>query len=116
MTSNIWDTAFDCLESGERRAILLTLYNRISERGIYEEDDSAAVTDGGRFALDLTDLDTELDQVRMHHVHLPKMAAAGYIEHSPDGTSVSPGAAFNEIEPLLKVLSENSEELPGIAG
>lgn len=118
VTTDNWEAAFDCLQAEERRAVLLTLHERTSRPfllagGTDESGDAERTVDG---ALELEDVDADLDPVRMHHVHIPKLAEAGYIECSEDGERVTPGDAFDQIQPLLDVLDENQEMLPGIAG
>lgn len=118
VTTKNWEDAFDCLQAVERRAVLLTLHERTSRAfllaGGSEEPDGSR--DAGEAELKLNDVDAELDPVRMHHVHLPKLEAAGYVEYSEDGERVSPGDSFADIQPLLDVIAENEESLPGISG
>jgi len=48
----------------------------------------------------------------MQHVHLPKLADHGFIDWDQDAQRVTKGPQFDEIEPLLTVLSENQDVLP----
>jgi hypothetical protein len=48
----------------------------------------------------------------MQHVHLPKLADHGFIDWDQDTQRVTKGPQFDEIEPLLTVLSENQDVLP----
>ena len=118
VTTNNWEEAFDCLQAVERRAVLLTLHERPSRpflvAGGSEEPNGAG--DVSETELSLNDVDVELDPVRMHHVHLPKLEAAGYVEYSEDGERVSPGDSFADIQPLLDAIAENEKSLPGITG
>ncbi|MFB6150614.1 MAG: hypothetical protein ABEJ40_02295 [Haloarculaceae archaeon] len=50
--------------------------------------------------------------VRLRHVHLPKLAAAGLVEWDRDAGAVSRGPRFGEAEPLLELLAGNAAELP----
>ena len=118
MTTTNWEDAFDCLRAPERRAVLLTLHERSDRRyllagGTEETGTSGRATEE---ELSLADVDAKLDAARMYHVHLPKMAEPGYVEYSDDGERVAPGDSFEEIRPLLDVLDENEDALPGIAG
>ncbi|WP_089669548.1 DUF7344 domain-containing protein [Halobacterium jilantaiense] len=45
--------------------------------------------------------------VRLHHVHLPKLAAMGYVEWDPDSGTVRRGPAFEDLLPLLTVIHEH---------
>lgn len=46
----------------------------------------------------------------MVHNHIPKLEACDYIDQ--DGDVVKAGEDFEEIEPVLELLEENSDELP----
>lgn len=119
MAGDNWEDAFDCLRARERRVVLLALRQQTSRplllAGEGAQSGQAAQSDATD-ELRLDDVDAELDGLRMHHVHLPKLADAGYIEYSEGGARVSRGDSFEDIEPLLDVLSENEGSLPGIAG
>jgi hypothetical protein len=118
VTTNNWEDAFDCLQARERRAVLLTLHERTSRPYLLAggTDETGTPEGDDEDVLMLDDVDVDLDPIRMHHVHLPKLTEAGYVESSDDGERVTPGDAFEEIQPLLDVLEENQEALPGIAG
>ncbi|NIC00136.1 GAF domain-containing protein [Halobacterium sp. R2-5] len=51
------------------------------------------------------------DQVgpQLYHSHLPKLEATGYVDWDRDAGTVAPGPQFDEIEPFLHVLAENTE-------
>jgi DNA-binding transcriptional ArsR family regulator len=57
--------------------------------------------------------DPESLWTELYHVHLPKLEQAGYVESDPDRRRVRPGPNFDEIEPLLDLLVEHWDELPG---
>jgi len=50
--------------------------------------------------------------VSMRHVHLPKLAEAGFIEWDEASHEVAKGENFEEIRPLLELLDDHSDELP----
>jgi hypothetical protein len=50
--------------------------------------------------------------VEMHHVHLPKLEAYGFISWDRDTNEVSKGPNFEEIRPLLELLGAHEDELP----
>lgn len=112
MAADDWTDAFDCLRAPARRALLLSLHERDS-RPFVVGDGMGNSTDDA--ALSVESLDGEFDPVRLHHVHLPKLADAGYVERDGDDRIV-PGDSFEEIRPLLETLARNAESLPGIAG
>lgn len=111
MAADDWTDAFDCLRAPARRALLLSLHERGS-RPLVVGDEMRSAT--GDAALSIESLDAEFDPVRLHHVHLPKLADAGYVERDDD--RIVPGDSFEEIRPLLETLIRNAESLPGIAG
>lgn len=41
----------------------------------------------------------------LHHIHLPKLEGAGYIDRDPRATTISRGPDIDDIEPLLRALS-----------
>lgn len=48
----------------------------------------------------------------VRHVHLPKLAEAGYIEWDRDTGEIGRGPRFDEVEPLLDLIENHSDELP----
>lgn len=50
--------------------------------------------------------------VELEHHHLPKLQSNGMIEWDRETQTVSRGPAFEEIEPLLHLLKNNSHKLP----
>lgn len=111
MTAHNWENAFDCLRAPDRRAVLFALHERVGHPVLLGDGSGE---NGEAPAMSLDDVDADLDAVRMHHVHLPKLADAGYIERTDDDR-VAPGDSFDEIQPLLETLVENKDALPGIA-
>ncbi|WP_123538017.1 DUF7344 domain-containing protein [Halosimplex salinum] len=51
-------------------------------------------------------------EVRLYHVHLPKLVAAGVVEWEREANLVRRGPEFEAVEPLLELLSENAAKLP----
>lgn len=52
------------------------------------------------------------DRIQLHHVHLPKLADAGYIRWDQEDHIVQQGPQFDAIEPLLTLLCDHADELP----
>jgi hypothetical protein len=48
--------------------------------------------------------------IRLRHVHLPKLAEAGYVEWDPDTDRIRQGPSDPEGEPVLEVLGRGIEE------
>jgi hypothetical protein len=105
MSEEVAATSFEaCLEAlghVERRRLLLSLLNGTS-------DEDRAVT------LDQLDSDAEDETLKlsMHHVHLPKLEASGFIDADRQQHFVTRGPRFNEIQPLLELLDNNRGQLP----
>ena len=51
--------------------------------------------------------------VTAHHVHVPKLADAEFIEWDRESGVIRRGPRFHDIEPVLTVLDENDGKLPG---
>lgn len=49
----------------------------------------------------------------LHHVHLPKLDAFGYLAWDPDRRRVGTGPLFHAVEPAVRLLAEQQHELPG---
>lgn len=94
------DRMFDTLANPYRRRIL----GLVSERNPRSQDEFS-VDDLGKD-------DDETLATELHHVHLPKLVNAGYIEWDEDTGTVRRGPNFDEIEPLLRLLDEHRDELP----
>jgi hypothetical protein len=60
----------------------------------------------------IADADMQTLQMRMHHVHLPKLDEMGYIDWDPEADTVAKGPNFEEIRPLLTLMREHEDELP----
>lgn len=58
--------------------------------------------------------DATLTEMRtaLYHVHLPKLAEAGYIEWNKDTHTIRRGPNFDEIAPLLRLMAEHEDKLP----
>jgi hypothetical protein len=59
------------------------------------------------------DADAHEDAVRLYHVDLPKLAAAGAVVWDRDTGVVSRGPRFDAYEPAVRLLATNEGELPG---
>jgi hypothetical protein len=49
---------------------------------------------------------------QFYHVHLPKLDATGFIDWERDSGLITRGSRFEEIEPLLRLMSSHRDELP----
>lgn len=100
--SNSLSRMFDALKHPYRRRVLL-LVSEDNPRG----EDEFAVAD-----LATEDDDLELLTTELYHAHLPKLAESGYIEWEGDTQTIRQGPNFDEIAPLLRLMSDHRDELP----
>lgn len=92
------DQLFAVLCDPVRRQVLSHLY----ERG---GTDATSVS-----VADLTTDASDYHEVVLHHVHLPKLTEAGYVDWDDTDRVVSPGDRFDEVEALLDLLDEHRGE------
>ena len=85
------DSVMDALGTRTRREILLSLVGDADEVSLATLERRA---DGKNVRL------------RLHHVALPKLASAGYIEWNSDSGTVFKGPRFSQVEPLVRSLKE----------
>ena len=57
--------------------------------------------------------DPERAAVDVFHVHLPKVAEAGYVSWDRDAGVVERGPRFEDVAPALRLLDDHRDELPG---
>ena len=68
------------------------------------QNDRTAATKGARQVTEAERVDIEMD-----HIHLPKLEDRGLIDWDRDERVVTKGPQFDEIVPLLTMLSENGD-------
>jgi hypothetical protein len=93
------DRVFEALADADRRHLLSVL----AAAG----EDDAPLTVPDDVVEQAPDADADALATRLHHAHLPKLAAMDYVEWEPATGRVSPGPAFGEVEALLSVLEEH---------
>ncbi|WP_311172130.1 DUF7344 domain-containing protein [Halobellus ordinarius] len=84
------DSMMDALRSRTRRVVLMTLL----------EDPTTSIATLERR------VNHENGRLRLYHIHLPKLADAGYIQWDSDADTISKGPKFTEVEPLVHLLKE----------
>lgn len=92
-TSPRIDAMMDALGKAPRRRLLLRLLNSPMEDGI-----------------DVHEAVTKAAQIPLHHVHLPKLEGFGYVDWDHEANTVYRGSNFTEIEPMLRLLNEYSDD------
>jgi hypothetical protein len=95
--------ALNALSNPYRRQLLLALRNHNPQ----DADD----TDPLNVAADRPE-DVEALQTELFHVHLPKLAEMGFIEWDQETNEISKGPRWDEIAPLLRLISNHRDELP----
>ena len=103
-TSLSLDTLLSIMANKYRRRLLLALL----EHNPQDDGDT-------QLPADISLGDEELEEFRIHmtHTHLPKLAEAGVIEWDQEANVVRKGPAFTEIRPLLELMRDHADELPG---
>lgn len=97
------DTYLELLSNHYRRRLLVALLDHNPQ-----DDADTHIPDH----IVLEDDDLESVQLRMNHIHLPKLEEAGFIEWSPGANEVRKGPRFGEIRPLLELMVNHADELP----
>lgn len=95
------DELFDVLRHSVRRWILLEL--------VYANPSDVFTVDD--FVTGTTGLDQE--KLALYHVHLPKLASAGYIGWEYDEGAFARGPEFETIVSAIELLTSYSDRLPG---
>lgn len=54
----------------------------------------------------------ETSSVELHHVHLPRLDAADFIDWNRRTGEVTRGEHFEDIRPLLELMDDHRDELP----
>ena len=95
------DELFEALSRPSRRRILTAL----AEADPRDEAEFAS----GDFTSDARRQEVSM---RLHHTHLPKLEEAGFIEWGTDSKTITRGPRFDEIAPLVELMSAHRDELP----
>lgn len=111
-----YDDVFDALADEQRRQLLLGLAYReiylLAPLSGVSQDLAAAHQGLLRTHLassrELPSVDEAL--VRMHCVHLPKLAAYGFVEWDQTDNLVTRGERFDDVEPVLELLDDQRRE------
>lgn len=112
-------TLFELLAAAPRRRLLVTLCDteslRISDALLTRGETRTARPDGSSPGGPRSPGDGGRDarELQLYHNHLPKLAAEDVVEWDPDTGIVSRGPAFREVEPVVRLLVENPQVLPG---
>jgi hypothetical protein len=97
-----FDDVCHALADRQRRALLFALRDRNPRPAEPVGGPTRGAADGD---------DRELE-IKLYHVHLPKLHDDGFVEWDREAEEVRRGARFAEIEPLLDLLDDHRDELP----
>lgn len=95
------DELFDVLSKPPRRRILTALADA-NPRHEVEFVPQDFISDEQR----------EDSLTSLHHTHLPKLAEAGFIEWNRGSKTITRGPRFDEIAPVIELLTTHRDELP----
>lgn len=104
MAGDQWEKMLTALVGRHRRQILVVLLEHDSQNGGGIDPFTAVTHPEG---------EAEPLQQKMVHNHLPKLEALEYIEWDREAGTVKRGAKWDEIAPLLTLIEDNRDELPG---
>lgn len=85
------DRVFDVLRDPARRRLVVSLAES-NPRSVDEFANGAA--------------DADRSAIQLHHLHLPKLEAAGYITWDRDAGTVVKGPDWDELTPFLDLLED----------
>ena len=113
------DSTFDALTDRDRRRLLVDLMDHNPQFVPQLTGASKELADADEVLLEsqlagsheIADVDEDL--LRMHCVHVPKLVEYGFVEWDEDDHDVTKGPQFDEIRPILELLDDRRDELPG---
>lgn len=94
-----FDDIADALGHRERRRLVVELmdHNPMAQREALEEASRP----------------TGETEVQLYHRHLPKLDHMGYIAWNRDGGTITKGPYWEDIEPVVRMLADRRDQLPG---
>lgn len=101
-----FDVMFDALCNSYRRRILFAA----SDHNLGTEGEFTPDSLGSD---DADNVDLERRKTELYHAHLPELGAADYVEWDPETETIRRGPNFEDIAPLVRLLVEHEDELPG---
>ena len=104
-----FDAALEALADWQRRTLCEYLLNRSDELYTYEEALTHLETEARDAVDDVGSPSVRTDDIehRLHHIHLPKLAAADVIEYDAEERLIRPGRMLSTIEPILDAFDED---------
>jgi hypothetical protein len=96
------DGAFEALADADRRLLL-------SQLAVASDREEPLSVPGDVVERVEQGADRQAVALRFHHVHLPKLTELGYVAWDQSTGTVRPGPAFDELEPLLAVVTDDEQ-------
>lgn len=103
LEASLWAELFEALSDPYRRQLLLALLDHNPQDD--DDQDPLGILVDGQAADDL--------ETKMIHHHLPKLEEMGFIKRDRDTNEISKGPEWTKIEPVLTLIHEHRDELPG---
>jgi hypothetical protein len=97
------NTMMDTLANRYRRRVLVALLVHNPQ-----DDDDPQIPDD----VDINQENLDSLEIAMTHTHLPKLEEHGFIEWDRKTNAIRQGPRFEEIQPLLKLMQNHTDELP----
>lgn len=98
-----WDRALEALADRYRRRVLVALLEHNPQRDV----DVDPLDVAGEMETERTRL-----EIDMFHRHLPKLEELGFISWDPNTREIRRGPHWADVEPILGLIHERSDELP----
>lgn len=95
------DDALRALAHRDRRRLLIAFLEQSHEEEISAPEE-----------VHVGERDVEKLHVGLHHKHLPRLDALGFVDWDREAGTVSKGPNFSEIQPMLELLNRYRNELP----
>ena len=112
-TSTGFDSLLDLCRHQHRRIVLGTL---IEEGRSLTLDDLTKAVLRHNHQMPITEVSEDvLTEIRLtlHHVHLPKLAAEGFVDYEPERKLVEPTDRLAQVEPTLSTIIDADTSLEG---
>lgn len=111
------DDIFDAMANVDRRRILETLLTEdaIQVAALVGRSRELSDADEGLLSKHLSSgrevPGADEDHLRLHHVHLPKLAGYEFIEWDADARLIHKGGRFEEVSELVEQLADGEETI-----
>ncbi|AGB36776.1 hypothetical protein [Natronococcus occultus] len=97
------DEAFELLSDGNRRELLLALLDRDLRVGTDPQLSVDTIVESGNRESELC----------LYHAHLPKLESVAVIDWQRERDEIRTGRRFDELRPLLELLRDHPDAVPG---